>query len=174
MTTPWKEIRGMKITDAQHESIRQWVTKEVAELIWTQFCHMWSSGKLERDFNILQLETMEHISLGARMDFSEVVCHVDHATARVFVATTSPGDRSFKLYGVGALPTTEQQAEFRNCTYCMAVGACPRCWGRAAIEELKMKHHSFVDDLTTILAGGKMDDTTKALLDGLIDRYEVK
>jgi hypothetical protein len=26
-----------------------------------------------------------------------------------------------------------------KCDYCMGVGACPKCWGRAAIEELKTK-----------------------------------
>lgn len=26
-----------------------------------------------------------------------------------------------------------------TCDYCNAVGACPKCWGRAAINELKME-----------------------------------
>jgi hypothetical protein len=31
------------------------------------------------------------------------------------------------------------------CTYCHGVGACPTCWGRTAIEELKAKNQKLAE-----------------------------
>lgn len=38
-----------------------------------------------------------------------------------------------------------------TCDYCHGVGACPRCWGRSAIEELTAERAALVDALRDLL-----------------------
>jgi len=43
-----------------------------------------------------------------------------------------------------------------TCDYCYAIGACPRCWGRAGIEELKAKNERLlatIADVARVLEG---------------------
>ena len=35
----------------------------------------------------------------------------------------------------------EPQKPVFSCSYCHNIGACPKCWGRAAIEELYVQIH---------------------------------
>ena len=39
-----------------------------------------------------------------------------------------------------------------RCDYCHGVGACPKCWGRTAIEELKNERAELLDALNVALA----------------------
>ena len=40
-----------------------------------------------------------------------------------------------------------------TCDYCAGVGACPKCWGRAAIEELKRDRDRWREACLTSLQG---------------------
>lgn len=46
-------------------------------------------------------------------------------------------DTTPKPAWMGIRPPTEQEKQdYYGCSYCCAVGACPRCWGRAGIDAL--------------------------------------
>lgn len=47
-----------------------------------------------------------------------------------------------------ALTVEEQPEDFpTHCNYCHGVGACPLCWGRAAIEAQKEQHARVLSDI---------------------------
>ena len=49
--------------------------------------------------------------------------------------------------------TMPNETKTYECSYCHGVGACPQCWGRAAIEELKaqVKRWEDVEELARVV-----------------------
>ena len=61
----------------------------------------------------------------------------EHTPGRTDVFEDYMGDMSAPEFASKAEQRRfENQAKY-GCDYCCAIGACPRCWGRAAIDELK-------------------------------------